>query len=213
MTDRVSAQAQAGRTLSRAATWLAVLLPVFAWAPLTYPGYLALHSGFLPIFNLNDLMGHLSDFAWAPLIGQPHDLWRAERALPYLLAAGPHLLGLESLTAVKFVFGASIVAGALGVYAWTRGQIGAGAALLASFLYVLLPMNLATIYVRGAYAEAVFLGLMPWILYAARRAAASRTVGAAALLMLLLAASFWTQAGLAIWLSLICLAYILILLR
>src|SRR5690606_15816699 len=36
-----------------ATTWLAWLLPVFAWAPLTYPGYFEFLSGFAPVFNLD----------------------------------------------------------------------------------------------------------------------------------------------------------------
>ena len=32
-----------------------LLLSLFAWAPLLYPGYLQAHSGFLPVFNLADL--------------------------------------------------------------------------------------------------------------------------------------------------------------
>jgi hypothetical protein len=210
MTDRALARVQVRQSLAQAATWLAMLLPVFAWAPLTYPGYFVFHSAFLPIFNLNDLMGHLRDPAWAPLIGQPHDIWRAERALPYLFAAVPRLFGADSVTAVKFVFALSIFMGALGVYVWARGHLGAWAALLASLVYVLLPINLATVYVRGAFAEAVFLGLMPWVLAAARWSVDSRRLSAAASFALLIAACFWTEAGLAIWLSVICSGYLLI---
>jgi len=194
----------------RIATWLALLLPVFAWAPLTFPGYFVLHSGFLPAFNLNHLMTHLTDPAWAPLIGQAHDVWRSERALPYLLAAVPRLLGLPATGAVKLVFGLSLTAGAVGVYAWARRSLGAWAGLLAAFVYVLWPINLATVYVRGAFAEAVFLGLMPWVLWAAARAAGAGGAGRAALLALLMAATFWTQAGLAAWLSIICLIYLVL---
>jgi hypothetical protein len=210
MTDRALARVQIRQSLAQAATWLAVLLPVFAWAPLTFPGYFVFHSAFLPIFNLNDLMGHLRDPAWAPLIGQPHDIWRAERALPYLFAAIPRLFGADSVTAVKFVCALSISTGALGAYVWARGHLGAWAALLASLVYVLLPINLATVYVRGAFAEAVFLGLMPWVLAAARWSADSRRVSRAAGFALLIAACFWTQAGLAVWLSVICFGYLLI---
>ncbi|MCU0501097.1 MAG: hypothetical protein MUC51_04915, partial [Anaerolineae bacterium] len=56
------------------ATWLALLLPVFAWAALTYPGYFELHSGFRPIFNVADLARSLPGLGWAPTVGQPYDL-------------------------------------------------------------------------------------------------------------------------------------------
>jgi len=181
------------------ATWLIWLLPVFAWAPLTYPGYFELHSGFLPIFNLADLARHLTDLSWAPAIGQPYDLLRGERALPYLLGMIPRGLGASSMTAVKWVFGASMMAGALGMYTWARRRLGPWPGLLAAMVYVFWPLGLTTVYVRGALAEAVLLGLMPWALWAADRARETGGVGPASALGLALAAAVWTQAGLAIW--------------
>ncbi len=78
-------------------------------------------------------------------------------------------------------------------------------------MYTLWPINLATIYVRGALAEAAFLGLMPWLLAATARAVDTRRAGPAAVLAVLLAAAFWVQTGLAAWLGLVCLVYILFL--
>jgi hypothetical protein len=192
-----------------AATLLAWLLPVFAWAPLTYPGYFAFHSGFLPVFNLNDLMRHLGDPAWRPLIGQPYDLLRGEGAFAYRLAALPRLLGATPVGAVKWIFGVSLLAGALGMYGWARRRVGPWPALLASMVYTYWPLLLATIYVRGALAEAVFMGLTPWVLWAADGASGGSRRGALGL-ALGLAAALWTQTGLALWLAVIVLAYILI---
>jgi hypothetical protein len=191
--------------------WLVLILPVFAWAQLTYPGYFELHSGFLPIFNLNSLMRGLTDLGWAPTIGQPYDLLRGERVLPYLLAALPRLLGASSAAAVKWVFGASILAGALGMYGWARRRLGPWPALVASAVYALWPLGLATVYVRGAFAEALLLGLMPWVLWAADAALASGRPGTAVGLGLGIAATFWTQVGLALWLSALVLVYIIVL--
>ncbi len=217
------------RPLLSAAGWLALLLPVFAWAPLTYPGYFEFHSGFLPIFNLNDLARNLADsslfsgqaLAWAPTVGQSYDLWRGERALPYLLALLPRALGATPTAAVKWIFGASLVGGAVGIYGWARRRLGAWPGLVAAFVYALWPIGLATVYVRGAFAEAVFLGLMPWVLWAA--AAAGEVLSgtprglrgeveggrrwATLALALTLAAASWTQAGLALWLAAIVLIY------
>ncbi len=194
----------------QAATWLTWLLPVFAWAPLTYPGYFELHSGFLPIFNLNDLARHLTDFSWAATVGQPHDLWRGERVLPYLLATLPRMLGVSSVAAVKLVFAASICAGAVGMFGWARRRLGAWPALVASLVYTLLPVGLATIYVRGAFAEALLLGLLPWLLWAADAVAETGSWRSAAGLGLALAAAAWTQAGLALWLAAILVVYVLV---
>ena len=188
---------------------LAWLLPVFAWAPLTYPGYFEFHSGFLPIFNLNDLMRHLADLGWLPTVGQPYDLLRGEGALAYRLAALLRLLGASPVAAVKWTFGLSLLAGALGMYGWARRRLGPWPALLASMVYTYWPMLLATIYVRGALAEAVFMGLAPWVLWAADAAATGSRRGAIGL-ALGLAAALWTQAGLALWLAVIVFAYILL---
>ena len=192
-----------------AATLLAWLLPVFAWAPLTYPGYFEFHSGFLPIFNLNDLMRHLADLGWMPTVGQPYDLLRGEGALAYRLAALLRVLGASPVAAVKWTFGFSLLTGALGMYGWARRRLEPWPALLASMVYTYWPMLLATIYVRGALAEAVFMGLAPWVLWAADAAAAGRRRGAIGL-VLGLAAAMWTQAGLALWLAVIVCAYILL---
>jgi hypothetical protein len=192
-----------------AATLLAWLLPVFAWAPLTYPGYFEFHSGFLPIFNLNDLMRHLADLGWLPTVGQPYDLLRGEGALAYRLAALLRLLGASPVAAVKWTFGLSLLAGALGTYGWARRRLGPWPALLASMVYTYWPILLATIYVRGALAGAVFMELAPWVLWAADAAASGSRRGAIGL-VLGLAAAVWTQAGLALWLTVIVFAYILL---
>lgn len=187
---------------------LAWLLPVFAWAPLTSPGYFEFHSGFLPIFNLADLAQRLADVSWAPTVGQPYDLLRGERALPYLLAAAPRLSGVTSVTAVKLVLGLSMIAGALGMFGWARRRLGAWPALVAAAAYVYWPLGLATVHVRGALAEAVLLGLLPFVLWAADAAASGRRAGAAGL-ALGLAAALCTQVGLALWLAAIVLGYLL----
>jgi hypothetical protein len=192
-----------------AATLLAWLLPVFAWAPLLYPGYFEFHSGFLPIFNLNDLLRHLADLGWLPTVGQPYDLLRGEGALAYRLAALVRLLGASPVSAVELTFGISLLAGAFGMYGWARRRLGPWPALLAAMVFTYSPLLLAMIYVRGALAEAVLMGLAPWVLWAADVAAAGNRRGAAGL-ALGLAAALWTQAGLALWLAAVILAYVLL---
>lgn len=190
------------------ATWLAWLLPVFAWAGLAYPGYFEVQSGFLPIFNLNDLLRRPGDLTWAPAVGQTYDLLRGDGALPYYLAGALRGLGMPSATAIKWVFGVSLAAGALGMYGWTRRRIGAWPGLLAAVVYAFWPIGLATVYVRGAFAEAALLGLLPWALWAGDAATAGRGWPSAAL-GLLLAAALWTQAGLALPFAACVLVYIL----
>ena len=114
----------------------------------------------------------------------------------------------SSVFAIKWALGASFVLGALGIYGWARRSLGDWPGLLAALVYALWPIGLATVYVRGALAETVFLALMPWILWAADVAVESGRGRAAMVLAIGLAAAFWTQAGLALWLAAIVLLYI-----
>jgi hypothetical protein len=200
---------------------LALLLPVFAWAPLTYGGYLAFRNGFLPVFNLSDLLARGWRPDWTPGIGVAPDLLRGDGSLPYLLGAAVAALGAEPGAATKWVFGLAIVLGSVGMYAWARRRLALWPALIAATAYVYWPALLATIYSRGAYAEAVLFGLMPWAFLAADGALAAPRVGgpvgrpaktAAALgLAVLLAACAMTQAGLALWFGIVALGYLAIL--
>ncbi len=193
-----------------AATWLAWLLPVFAWAPLTYPGYFEFRSGFAPIFDLNAFARQPLDLSWAPGAGQAYDLLRGERMLPYLVALLPHALGLSAVLSIKLLLAVAIMAGALGVFGWTRRRLGAWPALLAALIYALWPFALSTLYEQGAVAETVLLGLLPLALWAADAACDTHRPGAAAALALVLAAAIWTQTGLALWFALTLLVYVLL---
>ena len=68
----------------------------------------------------------------------------------------------------------SIMAGALGIFGWTRRRFGPWPALLAEFVYTLWPFGLLTLFTRGALAETVLLGLMPLALWAADAACDAR---------------------------------------
>ena len=197
------------RLAAPATTWLAWLLPAFAWAPLAYPGYFEFLNGFAPIFNLDDFLRHGATLAWSPAAGQGYDLLRGEGNWPYLLAAVLRALGSANVTAVKLVMGASILAGALGLYGWARRRLGDWPALLAAAVYAFWPLGLATVYVRGALAETVLWGLLPLVWWAAD-AATQGSRRAPYGLALALAAAFWTQPGLALWLAAGVLVYLLV---
>jgi hypothetical protein len=172
---------------------LALLLAVFATAPLAYPGFFEAQSGFLPTFNVQ----HLAE---APNWGRPADPVRGEGKLPYLLA-WPFLQASGSgITAVKWSYGLSFLLGALGVYVWTRSRLGSRGAVLAAAVYTYLPWHLSTVYVRGAYGEAWLWAFWPFILWAMdllQEGRPLRTLVAVAVGLPLLAATFWIQPGLA----------------
>ncbi len=204
-----------------------LLLSLFAWAPLLYPGYLQVHSGFLPVFNLADLAASPNKLTWLPTIGVTPDLLRGEGPLAYWLALLLRPLAGD-IGAVKGVFALGIIAVGLGLFAWARqdlsgfegdsdgvddptanpkGLLSTRAGLLAAVVAMLWPPLLATVYVRGALGEAVFiafLGLALWGVSGVRCQVSGvrfqvSGVTYAVVVGVLTASLFWTQAGLALW--------------
>jgi hypothetical protein len=141
---------------------LVVLLAVFAFAPLTRPGYFESHSGFLPVFNLYDLEQNLwKDWAWRPHAVTAPNVVTGEGPLPYLIAESLRWLGLSGTQAIKGVYSLGVLLSGLGTYALGKRLFGGAGGLLAAVVYVYLPFHLAAIYVRGALAEAWALALFP----------------------------------------------------
>jgi hypothetical protein len=185
---------------------LLILLMLFAIAPLEYPGAFQSHSGLLAYYNLIDLDQNPTQFfAWAPLVGRTFDLFRTEGALPYLLAEIFHLLGLSYLHAIKLVYALAWLASGLAMYALARRWLSENGALLAAIVYVYLPYHIATVYVRGAFAEAVTWALFPLVLMTAdcRQQSADHKPQAFVLRLLPLTFLFLTQPGLAILFALV----------
>ena len=175
---------------------LAFLLPVFAVAPLAYPGYFELRSGFLPIFALADRLAHLGDLTWAPAVGAAYSLFGGDGPLLSWAAALPAALGADGAAAIKWALAASLVAGSVGAFCWTRARWPEGwPALVAAAVYILNPLTLSLVYAEGAAAAVLLLALLPWTLWATDRAL---TRGPAWLigLAVLVAAAIWTQAAL-----------------
>ncbi|MGE5262427.1 MAG: hypothetical protein ACM3S0_03530 [Acidobacteriota bacterium] len=141
---------------------LVVLLAVFAIAPLEYPGAFQSHTGLLPVYNLINLdQNPLQFFNWAPTLGRTFDLFRSEGVLPYLAAEILHLIGFGYLDSIKIVYALAWIASGLTMYALARQWLSEHGALLASAVYIYLPYHLATIYVRGAFAESVAWAIFP----------------------------------------------------
>jgi hypothetical protein len=168
---------------------LVILLSVFAFAPLTYPGFFQVQSGFLPAFNVEQI----SD---APNWGRVPDLLRGEGKLPYLLA-WPFLQASGSgVAAIKWGYGLAFLLAALAAYGWTRHWLGTRGGLLAAIVYTYLPWHLATVYTRGAYAEAWLWVYLPLVLWAIDRLAQRRFLAAGLVGLAASVAALWTQPGL-----------------
>ncbi len=180
---------------------LVVLLTVFAIAPLEYPGAFQSHTGLLAYYNLIDLDQNPT-LGWAPTIGQTFDVFRTEGVLPYLIAEIFHWIGFSYLTSIKLVYALAWIASGLTMYALARKFFSQAGALLAATVYIYLPFHIATVYVRGAFAESVAWAIFPLLLLSIYRPLPT------AYCLLLTASLFLTQPGMAILFSLftICIA-------
>jgi hypothetical protein len=81
-----------------------------------------------------------------------------------------HGLGLGFVAATKGTMAISLLLGGLGVYTYVRRLTGRSlGAATAAVLFLFAPYVLLTTYERGAAAEALALGLLPWLLWALHR--------------------------------------------
>ncbi len=188
---------------ARAGFWAVLLLGIFAWAPAAYPGYWEGLEGFTPVFNALQ-PGVISTLA------ADADLWRGTGSATYILAQPVLMLGLPATVAVRFLFVLILILSGLSVYAWLNPRFGDRGAGLGGLAYMLLPPVLATIYVRGSLADAWILALLPLTLVALDAYSQSGSPAAAGILIV---AQLWmwrTQAGLALFATLLLLLYALI---
>lgn len=191
----------------RASLLLAVILSIFAVAPLLYPGYIQTHSGFVPLWNVIDLRANLGDFSWTPHIVTTFDPLRSDGLLPYYLAG---LLPLTPVTAIKLILGFGWLLGGAGMFLWLKSWLGHPAALIAALVYTYLPHQIVTVYVRGAWGETLFWGLLPWVILSTTYLVTSPKIR-----LLPITAFFWlglglSQLGLTLWTLIIILLLLLV---
>jgi len=144
----------------------ALVLCVFALAPLGYPGYFQPQSGFTPIYNL---------YAWERAglrlgPGSPS----GPGLLPYALAEVARFAGMDGAGAAKLVFALSILVAAAGAYLLFLEAGQPASALSLALVWVYSPLSVAAVFVRGSLTAAPALALLPWLAWAlSRRAAAA----------------------------------------
>ena len=172
--------------------WLLLVFLLIApvWAPLAAPGWFELHSGFRPLYHLNEWAGRL------PALPAPADFWRGEGPLPYALALPWQAFG--AATALKITLALALIAGPLGLFLALRRLWGEPAGLVAAVIFAYQPFTLTALYRRGAVTEVLLLTLLPWLGWALLRVCTSPSVRRGLLAALLAAALFWTQPGLAL---------------
>ncbi|RLT40266.1 MAG: hypothetical protein DWI57_08785, partial [Chloroflexi bacterium] len=185
-----------------AGLWVVLIASAFAWAPATYPGYWQALEGFAPLFNA-PYAAPIADIASQP------DLWRGSGSATFLLTRPLILLGISPVVAVRALFVLVFVLGSLGIYYWARPRFGDRSAGLAGLLYALLPPLLATVYIRGSLSDALVLGLWPLTLAGLAVYVQSRSSAAIGVAVISLLWIWRTQAGLAVFVTLLALLYVL----
>ena len=180
-----------------------LLLSVFAWAPATFPGYWQGSEGFIPIFNTGQ-PAPIAHVAVTP------DLWRGAGGATFLPANAMVFAGATPAAAVRYSFILCFLLGGIGIYGWLQPRLGDRAAGLAGLIYLLLPIFLATVYLRGSLPDAFVLAWLPLALWGLAAYGRERNLAGAALAILAILWLWRTQAGLAAMATLLLILYALL---
>lgn len=213
---RIARSAWSGTSASLSSLYpaLALLLTAFAVAPLAFPGFFQSYTGYRAVYNLIDFDAHLGTFwNWSPMWGHTYDLLRLDGPLGYWLAEIFHRIGISFLDATKLTYALSFLVAALGMFALARRVFqNDAAALLASIVYIYFPAHIATVYIRGAFGEALAWGLFPVALLTAiqLQANSNRTRRDLLLCILAFAALVLAQPGLALLFAILARVWILL---
>jgi hypothetical protein len=153
-----------------------LLLTLVAAGPLWGPGLLNTRGGGDSPFNLlrvHQLTANLRagtfPARWMPddAYGFGYPFFSYYAALPYYLAAGFNLIGVDILSAVKLTQTVFFAAAAVGMYEWARRALRSRTGgWLAAVAYTVAPYHLVNIYVRGdslsEFAAFAFYPLILW---------------------------------------------------
>ncbi|MCS6826678.1 MAG: hypothetical protein NZ553_08710 [Caldilinea sp.] len=187
----------------RAGFWAVLLLGAFAWAPALYPGYWQGWEGFVPVYQ------SVSPTSLATVATSP-DLWRGVGGGAYLIAQPLLRIGVDPVPAIRITFILAFVLGGTGVYAWLANRLGDRGAGLAGLAYMLSPIFLGTVYVRGSVSDAMMLALAPLALAGLAGYRDRRSLAGAVVTVLSVLWMWRIQAGLAVAMTVLLLLYTLI---
>jgi len=188
------------RVPARVGFWALLVLGLFAWAPALYPGYWQGTEGFAPVFQAV-MPSAIAVIATAP------DLWRGSGSAAYLIAQPLLLMGAEPVLAIRITFILCFLLGSSAVYVWLADRLGDRSAALAGLVYLLLPIFVATVYVRGSVSDALVLALLPLALAGLASYSDRRSIVGAAVAVLSILWLWRIQAGLAAFATALLLLY------
>ena len=103
----------------------------------------------------------LGDFAGG--FGYPYFVFYAP--LIYYVSESFHLLGFGAVTSLKCMMVLGVILSGMGMYFLARCFWGERGALVSAVAYLFVPYRMVNLYIRGDFAEAFAMALLPWILY------------------------------------------------
>src|SRR5262245_43204123 len=176
-----------GGIATRLPGWLLGLaVGLVAAAPLAWTPFFASDDGLVHLWRIWEYARAASSggpiVRWAPDVayGYGAPLFSFYNPLAYALGAALVDVGLTAAAATRALLALSLVGSALGAY-WLAelwlGRTAPVAGLCAALLYTAAPYRLATVYQRGALAEALGLAVAPWIVLCAWRTVERRRSG------------------------------------
>ena len=170
---------------------LVLLLSVPALGPMLRSGYWwGAHDARHSVYFLFEFDRAVHDGVlwprWSPdfAFGYGYPFFNIYGPLSSFVGEAFHLLGFSFVDAVKLVFGLSVLASGLAMYAFIGHEVGSRAGVVAGVAYVYLPYHLADVYVRAALAESVALVWLPlafWGFWAVSTRPSAGTVALTAL--------------------------------
>ncbi len=88
---------------------------------------------------------------WMPdaAYGLGYPFFNFYAALPYYLAAGLNVVGVDLFVAIKLTQTAGMLAAGLSGWVWLRGRLTGAGPLVGALAYLLAPFHLVNVYVRG----------------------------------------------------------------
>jgi 4-amino-4-deoxy-L-arabinose transferase-like glycosyltransferase len=148
---------------------VAVLLSLFAVAPLLAPGYFwGAHDARHSVYFLTQFDRVIQDGIlyprWAPdfNFGDGYPFFNIYSPGVFYLGEALHLLGLDFVDSIKGVFALSFVLSALAMYLYARRVLGSrAAALISAVVYVYVPYHLADVFLRAALADSFCFVFFP----------------------------------------------------
>ncbi len=151
---------------------LVLLLSLPAIGPLLQPGYFwGAHDARHSVYFLFQFDKAIQDGVWYPrwapdfAFGYGYPFFNIYGPLSSYVGEALHLLGFDIVTAVKIVFGLSVLLSGLTMFLFVRRLLGEPAGLVAALVYVYLPYHLFDLYVRAALAESVGFVFIPLVLW------------------------------------------------